>query len=212
MSRFDGASLLAWVFLPGTITDTFAKKTFRYRNFPARKRQITDTSVKNGQCFRNRRGFEHKNGLKLRIHRAKIADVSVMLLENTAKNVSCSKGGGERWSESAGRREQQHDKKRPASALKQVSVSVQIKSLETRDARLLELLVHIVCPDGSLNFADVCLFEEEHAETGLADTAADRERHRAFSDELVELELHSVFCVCSLELGSEGLGVYADTH
>ena len=50
------------------ITETFAKKTIRPRNFRARKQQITETSVKNSRCIRNRRDFEHENGLKLRIH------------------------------------------------------------------------------------------------------------------------------------------------
>lgn len=67
--------------LQKAITDTFEKKTFRPRNFEARKQQITDTLGKNSQCIRNYSCSQHEMHLILRIHRTKMSNVSVMLFE-----------------------------------------------------------------------------------------------------------------------------------
>ena len=45
---------------------------------------------------------------------------------------------------------------------------------------------NVIRPDGAVNFADVCLPEEEHADSGLADSAADREGKAFFQDRLLE--------------------------
>ena len=112
MSRFDGASLFDWIFLfQNAITGKFKKKTIRPRNLRAQKQQFTGKSGKNIQITRNDRGVDTEKLLILRVKWAKSMILPVMLFENTAKNVSRSKGAGEQWSESAGRREQQHDKK-----------------------------------------------------------------------------------------------------
>lgn len=47
-------------------------------------------------------------------------------------------------------------------------------------------------PDGGLHFADVCFLEQEHAETALANAAADRVGEFPGKETAVEIEVGSV--------------------
>ena len=73
---------------PNMITDTFEKKTFCARKISLEKCQITETLVQNDRCIRNYRPVVTEMHLILRKHWTKTPDVSVMLFENTTKNVS----------------------------------------------------------------------------------------------------------------------------
>ena len=60
------------------------------------------------------------------------------------------------------------------------SVMKKSLSLQDRNASCSRLIINLVRPYGNLNLADVSLPQEEHADAGLADAAADSLRTLAF--------------------------------
>ena len=55
-------------------------------------------------------------------------------------------------------------------------------------------------------------FKEEHAESGLADTASDGEGQLSVDQRLVEFELCAFGATTQVELAEQGFAVYPDAH
>ena len=68
------------------------------------------------------------------------------------------------------------------------------------DAGFFTSLHYFIGPDGAVNFADVSLPEEEHADSGLADSAADGQRKSVLKDRLLEGELGALRAAGFVEL------------
>ena len=62
-------------------------------------------------------------------------------------------------------------------------------NLQQRDVGVFKDLAGVLVPDGGLHFADVGLAQQQHAQAGLADAAADRQGELAFQQHLVERKL-----------------------
>ena len=67
-------------------------------------------------------------------------------------------------------------------------------------------------PNGAVHFSDMGLSEEEHADTGLTDTAADREGERLVQYGLLERKVRSLGAACLDKLFAERLCVDTDAH
>ena len=63
-----------------------------------------------------------------------------------------------------------------------------------------------------MDFADVRLPKEEHADSGLADSASDREGKSLFQDSLLEGKFSSLGAAGFIQLLAERVGVDADSH
>ena len=80
------------------------------------------------------------------------------------------------------------------------------------DVLLTARFAHRVRPDAAGNFADMGTAEEEHAETGLADTATHGLGQFAGQELAVEVEFEAFLQLADLELLTEHFGVDADAH
>lgn len=85
-------------------------------------------------------------------------------------------------------------------------------NLQQRDARLLAGGYGVVVPQADLHLAYVCLTQQQHAQTALADAAAHGQGQLAIQQHFVEGERAAVVAAGDRQLGVEGLGVDADTH
>ena len=84
--------------------------------------------------------------------------------------------------------------------------------LQKSDAGLLASFHDIVRPDGTVNFTDVGLSEEEHADSGLADSASDRQRKSVLQDCLLEGKRRALGTTHFVELLAKGISVDSDSH
>ena len=76
-------------------------------------------------------------------------------------------------------------------------------SLQKMHASSQGFLLHGFGPQGRMDFADVGLPEEEHADPGLADASADGQGQPVLEDGLLERKGSSVLAAGFLQLGSE---------
>ena len=67
-------------------------------------------------------------------------------------------------------------------------------------------------PDRGLHLTDVCLLQEEHAETALTDTATDRGRQLARQQGFVEGQLRALHATTDLQLPQQRLRTDTDAH
>ena len=67
-------------------------------------------------------------------------------------------------------------------------------------------------PDRALYFSDVRFAQIEHTDTGLADTAADRERQVIFQNSLLKRVLGALLAAGELQLSLLCVGIDANTH
>ena len=81
-----------------------------------------------------------------------------------------------------------------------------------RHASLGTLAAHVFGPDAGLDFADMCLVEQHHAQSALPDTASDTQRQLSVEQLTVEVELLAVFLALEGQLAQQGFLVYADAH
>ena len=73
-------------------------------------------------------------------------------------------------------------------------------------------LPHLARPDACLDFADVGPVQKQHAEAGLADTAADGQRKLAIQEHPVVGQILPLFAAGLHKLFHQGLLVHADAH
>ena len=71
---------------------------------------------------------------------------------------------------------------------------------------------HVFGPDAGLYLSDMRFAQVEHTQSGLADTAADRQGQSVSHQAFVEVEFQTFFFTFLFELTLEGFFVYADTH
>ena len=84
--------------------------------------------------------------------------------------------------------------------------------LQKRDVGLFTGCDDVFGPNGAVHFSDMGLSEEEHADTGLTDTAADGEGERLVQNGLLEGEVRSLGAARLDKLLAERLCVDADAH
>ena len=84
--------------------------------------------------------------------------------------------------------------------------------LSQEDAGLAAGFAHVGGPDGGLDFADVGFAQQEHAQAGLADTAADGLGQFSVQQEPMEIECFFVQLAAFCQLAVQGLRIHADTH
>ncbi len=71
---------------------------------------------------------------------------------------------------------------------------------------------HIVGPDAALDFADVPLAQQEHAQAALSDAATNALRQFTCEQAAVEIKIGAVLLAADFELPVQRLRIYADTH
>ena len=71
---------------------------------------------------------------------------------------------------------------------------------------------HLGRPDGHLHLADVRLFQHQHTQTALSDTAADGQGQSATGNTLMIGVLHPILSVRRFKLARQGVRVHADAH
>ena len=86
------------------------------------------------------------------------------------------------------------------------------KGLNEVHARFLSLLAHLLRPDASLDFTNVSLMKQYHAQTALTDTATNAQRQLVVQELLMEVKLLSILLALQLKLTQQTLLVNTDTH
>ena len=67
----------------------------------------------------------------------------------------------------------------------------------------LAIAERFIIPDGGLNFTDVCLVHQQHAQPAFADASADRIRQSFIDDHLMIREVELIFFIMFLKLFNE---------
>ena len=83
---------------------------------------------------------------------------------------------------------------------------------QQNDAGVMAGLDGLVVPGGYLDLSNVGLAQQEHGQTGLADTAADGEGELVLQQQLVEGEFPAAVAAGGFQLPVQGGGVHPDAH
>ena len=74
------------------------------------------------------------------------------------------------------------------------------------------LLADLIGPYGHLDLADVGFAQEEHADPGLADAAADGVGQLLIQNGFLERKFCTIRAACSVQLAQQGVFIHTDAH